>query len=86
MPANAKNLETLVSIADRQAEVFTHRNKKVPTNSPDIAMKWLRGPEGILLKKLEAVGPFILLDSLESDLVVLALPKRPGRKPFLEVI
>ena len=85
VPANAKNLVALSVLLFDRGRINTYRKRKVPTNSPDMAMKWLRGVAGIRLKKLEAAGAFILLDSLDVDLLVSLRPKRPGRKPLFEL-
>jgi hypothetical protein len=65
----------------------TYRKRKVPTNSPAIAMKWLRGPLGSLLKKRTGRGRGIFSDSeVVCEIPVpfrFCLPKSPGRNPNL---
>ena len=97
VPAKAKKLQseaTRSASVDEVALGLTYRNRKVPTNSPDMAMKWLRGPLGIFLKKAAGLmgGIFSgspLSASVTPLLFVLFLrlcPKIPGRKPCWALI
>lgn len=63
---------------------MTNRKRKVPTNSPAMAMKWLRGPLGSFLKKGTGFGRAIFSDSDACEIPVpvrFFFPKRPGRNP-----
>lgn len=68
----------------------THRKKNVPTNSPAMAMKWLRRRLGSLLKKEAGLGKGIFSDPTAVwDLLGsfrLCGPKSPGRNPDLGVM
>ena len=62
-----------------------NRNRKVPTNSPAMATKWLRGPLGSRLKKGAGRGTGIFSDSeVVCEIPVpfrVRFPKSPGRNP-----
>lgn len=68
----------------------TYRNRNVPTNSPAMAMKWLRTPFGSRLKKEEGRGRGILSDSEVvwevAGPLLFCCPKRPGRNPDFALI
>ena len=62
-----------------------NRNRKVPTNSPAMAMKWLRGTLGSRLKKGAGRGTGLFSDSaVVCEIPVpfrVRFPKSPGRNP-----
>jgi hypothetical protein len=67
-----------------QSDKSTYRKRKVPTNSPTMAMKWLRGPLGSLIKNGIGFGPlisFFSFDVNEPDSVFFRELKSPGRNP-----
>jgi hypothetical protein len=75
--------------AHKEFESDAHRKRKVPTNSPAMAMKWFRGLLGILMKNEDAFGPCIFSSAPEGVAPVfgpLCRPKRPGKKPDLGLI
>ena len=62
-----------------------NRNRKVPTNSPAMAMKWLRGALGSRLKKGVGRGRGLFSDSeVVCEIPVpfrICFPNIPGRNP-----
>ena len=79
----------IVNLRRYNGEGNAHRNRKVPTNSPAIAIKWFRGLLGILMKIEDGFGPCIF-SSAPADVALvfgpLCRPKRPGKKPDLALI
>lgn len=59
----------------------TDRKRKVPMNSPTMAMKWLRGPLGIRLKNGMGLGPAISFEGVSDKSVFFRGLNTPGRNP-----
>ena len=89
VPAKARNLDWSAFFGNLR--VSAHRKRKVPTNSPNIAIISLRIAAGMALKVGEALGGDIFSCSalevevfvFERGVVVRPRSKRPGRKPLL---